>query len=153
MASKHKALSVACVKTYQYFTSTLPNSGTYNILACVKLKVFDYFVLYLRVELILTKYFHANLAVIQQRKTRVTFIKFELLVIIERQVAFIVKSRLRFVSTSENIFAIHNILHFNAILCIFTALQQFEQHCIQSEIGVNPVVSMPISWHLGITQN
>lgn len=50
MASKHKALSVACVKTYQYFTSTLPNSGMYNILACVKLKAFDYFVLYLRIE-------------------------------------------------------------------------------------------------------
>ncbi|XP_050456156.1 probable RNA-binding protein 46 isoform X1 [Cataglyphis hispanica] len=50
MASKHKALSVACVKTYQYFTSTLPNFGMYNILACVKLKAFDYFVLYLRIE-------------------------------------------------------------------------------------------------------
>lgn len=94
-----------------------------------------------------------NLTVIQQRKTRVTFIKFELLVIIERQVAFIVKSRLRFVSASKNVFAIYNILHFNAISRIFTALQPVEQHCIQSEIGIDPVVGMPISRHSGIVQN
>ena len=50
MASKHKALSAACAEIYQYLTSTFPNSGTYNILACVILKAFDYFVLYLRVE-------------------------------------------------------------------------------------------------------
>lgn len=93
------------------------------------------------------------LAVIQQRKTRVTFIKFELLVIIERQVAFIVKSRLRFVSASENVSAIYHILHFNTISCISTALQSFEQHYIQSEIDVNPVVDMPIGWYSEITQN
>jgi len=89
--------------------------------------------------------------VIQQRKTRVTFIKFELLVIIEKQVAFIVKSRLRFVSASENVSAIYNILHFNVISCISTALQSFEQHCIQSEMGINPVVDIPNGWHSEIT--
>lgn len=50
MTSKHKALSAACVKIYQYLTSSFLNSGTYNILACVILKAFDYFVLYLFVE-------------------------------------------------------------------------------------------------------
>lgn len=67
--------------------------------------------------------------------------------------AFIVKSRLRFVSASENVFAIYNILHFNVISCIATALQLFEQHYIQSEVGVNPVVDIPIGWYSEITQN
>ncbi|CAL1685668.1 unnamed protein product [Lasius platythorax] len=34
-----------------------------------------------------------------------------------------------------------------------SALQPVEQHCIQSEIGINPVVGMPISRHSGIVQN
>lgn len=67
--------------------------------------------------------------------------------------AFIVKSRLRFVSASKNVFVIRNILHFNAISRISIALQPVEQHCIQSEVDINPVVGMPIGWHSEIAQN
>jgi len=48
MAAKYKAMSAASVKVHQYLTGIVANNGTYNILACVILKAFDYFVLYLR---------------------------------------------------------------------------------------------------------
>jgi len=48
MAAKYKAMSTASVKVYQYLIGIVANNGTYNILACVILKAFDYFVLYLR---------------------------------------------------------------------------------------------------------
>ncbi|XP_028049462.1 LOW QUALITY PROTEIN: RNA-binding protein 47-like [Monomorium pharaonis] len=62
MTSKHEAMSVASIKMYQYLSGMLANTGMYNILACVILKAFDYFVLYLCVEskAILTKCFYAD---------------------------------------------------------------------------------------------
>lgn len=47
MMLRHKAMSAVSVKVYQYLTGILTNSGTYNILACIILKAFDYFILYL----------------------------------------------------------------------------------------------------------